>query len=61
MRFNKHISYLNNACKMHVGSKIVLLLYQHGLSLLKHIDILIVYYTYEVLIVQVIITSKLFA
>jgi len=46
---------------MHVGSKIVLLLYQHGLSLLKHIDILIVYYTYEVLIVQVIITSKLFA
>lgn len=43
---------------MHLGSKIVLLLDQHGLSLLKHIDILIVYYTYQALAYQVIITSK---
>lgn len=43
---------------MHLGSKIILLLDQHGLSLLKHIDLLIVYCTYAALADQVIIASK---
>lgn len=43
---------------MHLGSKIILLLDQHGLSLLKHVDIVVVYYIYEALVDQVIIASK---
>lgn len=43
---------------MLLGSKLILLLDQHGLSLLKHVEILIVYYTYEALVDEIIVISK---